>query len=202
MSNYYSRQARIYDATRWAFLYDRDTLLADLQLKEGETVVEVGCGTGRNLGGIVQRVGPRGKVLAVDCAEPMIARCAARVKRNGWKNVRLVAGEYGATPVTGGQADVVIMSYSLSMIPEWTRALECAFRDLRPGGRIGVLDFCLTSRTSAAMGFARWMAMNHVTLDRPYVETLSSMFRPVRCVTRTAFGVLWWFYRFTGQTSQ
>jgi S-adenosylmethionine-diacylgycerolhomoserine-N-methlytransferase len=48
MSGYYAWQSRIYDATRWAFLFGRDALLDDLQLKPGNTVVEVGCGTGRN----------------------------------------------------------------------------------------------------------------------------------------------------------
>ena len=95
MSAYYAWQSRIYDATRWAFLFGRETILDDLQLKPAEVVVEVGCGTGHNLEDILKRVGERGEVFAVDCAEPMLAQCARRIRRKGWKNVRLVDGSTG-----------------------------------------------------------------------------------------------------------
>src|SRR5262245_5775143 len=48
MSRYYAWHSRIYDATRWAFLFGRDAILDDLGLEAGQTVVEIGCGTGRN----------------------------------------------------------------------------------------------------------------------------------------------------------
>ena len=199
MSAYYTWHSRIYDCTRWSFLFDRAAILEDLQLKPGETVVEVGCGTGHNLESIVNRVGPRGKVLAVDCSDPMIKRCGQRIRDNNWTNVRLIDREYGSFPVSGGHADAVVMSYSLSMIPNWEEALECAFRDLRPGGRIGVVDFYLAERSATTMGFSEWMARNHVVLDRSYLESLSSIFRPTRRVTRKALGGLWSFYRFVGE---
>jgi S-adenosylmethionine-diacylgycerolhomoserine-N-methlytransferase len=130
MSDYYAWQSRIYDATRWAFLFGREAILDDLQLKPAEVVVEVGCGTGHNLEDILKRVGERGEVFAVDCAEPMLAQCARRIRRKGWKNVRLVDREYGETPVTGGAADVVLMSYSLSMMADWAmvRLRRCEMR--------------------------------------------------------------------------
>lgn len=199
MSAYYEWHSRIYDCTRWAFLFDRAAILEDLHLKAGETVIEVGCGTGHNLDAILNRVGPQGEVLAVDCSAPMIKRCRKRIRDNDWTNVRLIDREYGSVPISSGQADAVVMSYSLSMIPYWEEALEGALRDLRPGGRIGVLDFYLENRTAITMGFSEWMARNHVMLDRPYLENLSSVFRPIRCVTRKAFGGLWSFYRFVGK---
>ena len=199
MSRYYAWHSRIYDATRWAFLFDRDAILRDLHLQQGQTVVEVGCGTGRNLEGVARRVGPGGEIIAVDCARPMLDRCSDRMRKKGFTNVRIIDREYGYAPVTGGSADVVLMSYSLSMIPAWDTALKCAFRELRPGGRIGVVDFCLEDPTTAAVAFARWMAANHVMLNRRYKATLSSIFRPLNCVTRKAFGGLWSFYRFVGE---
>src|SRR5262245_2504313 len=100
MSGYYAWQSRIYDATRWACRFGRATLLDALQLKPGQTVVEVGCGTGHNLHGILKRVGEQGEVYAVDCAQPMLERCGDRIRRNGWNNVRMVDREYGGTPIT------------------------------------------------------------------------------------------------------
>jgi S-adenosylmethionine-diacylgycerolhomoserine-N-methlytransferase len=199
MSRYYAWHSRIYDATRWAFLFDRDAILEDLKLAPGQTVVEIGSGTGRNIEGIVRRVGAEGEVLGVDCAAPMIAQCTRRIQKLGLKNVRLVDAEYGRIPLVPGRADAVLMSYSLSMIPAWEAVLECAHRELKPGGRIGVVDFCMEDRTAATRGFSRWMAANHVMLDRRYRETLSSVFRPLQCITRKTFGGLWYYYRFIGQ---
>jgi S-adenosylmethionine-diacylgycerolhomoserine-N-methlytransferase len=199
MSRYYSWQSQLYDATRWTFLYDRNAILDDLELSTGQIVVEVGCGTGRNFEGILNRIGETGEILAVDCARPMIEQCAKRLARRRLNRVHLLEQEYGFAPVARGCADAVLLSYSLSMIPSWEGALECASQELRPGGRIAVVDFCLEERTSAALGFARWMATNHVMLDRPYREKLASVFRPLNCVTRKAFGGLWSFFRFVGE---
>ena len=199
MSGYYAWQSRIYDATRWAFLFGRNTVLKDLQLAPGMTVVEIGCGTGHNLKGILKRVGKGGKVLAVDCAKPMLARCTARIRKSGWNNVQIIDREYGSAPVAEGAADAVLMSYSLSMIPDWERVIECAARELKPGGRIAVVDFRLGEGAPAIAGFDRWMQRNHVEIRRPYIERLSSVFRPLTCVTRMAFAGLWSYYVFVGE---
>jgi S-adenosylmethionine-diacylgycerolhomoserine-N-methlytransferase len=199
MSGYYAWQSRIYDATRWAFLFGRDAILEDVRLKPGDTVVEIGCGTGRNLAGILKRVGSSGEVFAVDCARPMLERCAERIRRKAWNNVRLIDREYGLTPVTAGSADVVLMSYSLSMIPDWERIVDCAARELKPKGRIGVVDFRLGNDATAIAGFEQWMTRNHVSINRPYVEKLSAVFHPLLCTTRKAFGGLWSYYEFVGE---
>jgi len=199
MSGYYAWQSRIYDATRWAFLFGRDRVLDDLQLKPGDRVVEIGCGTGRNLEGILNRVGAGGEVLAIDCAKPMLEQCAKRIRKRGWSNVQLIDREYGSTPVTDGAAEVVLMSYSLSMIPDWERVVNCAAGELKAGGRIGVVDFCLGNGATAIAGFEQWMLRNHVEINRPYIEKLSSTFHPLLCATRKAFGGLWSYYEFVGQ---
>jgi S-adenosylmethionine-diacylgycerolhomoserine-N-methlytransferase len=199
MSRYYAWHSRIYDATRWGFLFDRDVILKDLQLAPGHTVVEVGCGTGRNLSEVLLRIGPSGKIYAVDCAESMVTRSRGRVRKLGAANIHVLNREYGDEPVAPGHADAVLMSYSLSMIPRWREALQCALGELKPRGRIGVVDFCLERPSPLTLGFARWMAANHVAIDPCYRETLSSVFCPVQCVTRRAFGGLWSFYRFVGE---
>lgn len=199
MSSYYGWQSRIYDATRWTFLLDRAAILDDLDLRPGETVVEIGCGTGRNIAPVLRRIGDEGTFVGVDCSAPMLDRCRARIRRNEWGNVHIVDQEYGTEPVERGSADAVLLSYSLSMIPSWRSAIAAAYHELKPGGRIGVVDFCLDRETAATSGFARWMAVNHVTLARPYRETLRTMFYPAVAVTNSAFGGLWSYYRFVGR---
>ena len=199
MSGFYAWQSRIYDATRWAFLFGRDTALEGLQLRPGMTVVEIGSGTGHNLAAIVKRVGEGGKVLAIDCAQPMLARCAERIRKNNWNNVQLIDREYGFAPISEGSADAVLMSYSLSMIPDWERVIDCAAREMKTGARIAVVDFCLGDGAPAVAGFEWWMTRNHVQIKRPYIEKLSSTFHSLRCTVRKAYGGLWSYYLFVGE---
>jgi ubiquinone/menaquinone biosynthesis C-methylase UbiE len=78
----------------------------------------------------------------------MLRKAEQRVQQNGWTNVQLLDMEYGIEPVTRGRADVVLFSYSLSMIEHWRLALACTYSELRPGGRIGILDLCKTANAS------------------------------------------------------
>ena len=119
LSRYYAVHSRIYDATRWMFLFGRTRAVQNLRIRPNDTVVEVGCGTGHNFAAIQSRLQARGRLVAVDCSRPMLARSAARIEQNHWKNIELIDCEYGSVPITGGQADAVLMSYSLSMIPNW-----------------------------------------------------------------------------------
>jgi S-adenosylmethionine-diacylgycerolhomoserine-N-methlytransferase len=196
MTNYYRVQSVIYDQTRWAFLYGRERLIDQLDIRSGDRVIEIGCGTGQNFGAIQRRLQGRGELIGIDCSAPMLRNAAARVSHNGWRNVRLIDLDYGREPVTRGRADVALFSYSLSMIPNWTLALACAHAELWPGGRIGVVDFCRSERSSRR--FARWLSVNHVVVDRPCVEELQRLFRQASFTTCNAWGGLWSFYSFTG----
>src|SRR5262245_44015791 len=142
MTKYYAVQSHIYDATRWAFLYGREALVAQLNIRPGDRVLEIGCGTGKNFDVIQERLQGSGELIGIDCSRPMLDRACRRVQENGWKNVRLLYMEYGKETITRGRADVVLFSYSLSMIPDWKLALACAQSELWPGGNIGVVDFC------------------------------------------------------------
>ncbi len=199
MSRYYGLQARIYDQTRWMFLFGRRQIIADLKLKNGDRVIEVGSGTGANLERIRSRVGTTGEIVAVDCARPMIERTRARIESHGWMNVQAVESEYGSSPIRPGWANAVVFSYSLSMIPSWTAALDCARRELAPEGRIGVVDFCLSRRNVRTKTFVRWMNLNRVHLDRPYARELAARFEPELEVTGSGLAGLWSYFRFVGR---
>jgi S-adenosylmethionine-diacylgycerolhomoserine-N-methlytransferase len=196
MTNFYRTQSRVYDATRWIFLYGRQRLVEQLDIQPGEHVLEIGCGTGSNFDAIENRLGNGGELIGIDCSRPMLRKAEERVRRNGWTNVRLLDLEYGKETITRGRADVVLFSYSLSMIPDWQMALACAHSELWPGGRIGVLDFC--RRANSSKWFAEWLTINHVQPDRPYEVTLGRMFNERTHVRYDAWAGLWSFYLFVG----
>ena len=208
MTNYYSVQSHFYDCTRWAFLYGRKRLIEKLDIRPGERVVEIGCGTGANFGAIQAGLRNTGELIGIDCSGPMLRKAEQRAQENGWSNVRLLDLEYGKETVTQGQADVVLFSYSLSMVEDWQRALSCALSELRPDGRVGVLDFCAKRKRDSAQPqeksenssnwFTGWLAMNHVQADRPYQEELSRLFEERSYTRYDAWAGLWSFYLFVG----
>jgi S-adenosylmethionine-diacylgycerolhomoserine-N-methlytransferase len=180
------------------FLYGRSHIIDDVIIRPGETVMEIGCGTGHNFAPILKRITASGKLIAVDCSAPMLKHAAARAQKQGWENIQLVDEEYGRAPVNEGQADVVLMSYSLSMIPNWQAALKCAKSELKPGGAIGIVDFWFGELGKLSEGFAHWLRVNHVEIDRPYENLLTAMFEPAQFRTYDAFAGLWKYYRFVG----
>src|SRR5262245_34833630 len=126
MARYYKFHSKIYDTTRWMFLFGRNRIIQDLAIRPGETVIDIGCGTGGNVEAVQTRLEGRGQISGVDCSPAMLSRASRLSHRTGWANVDVFDYEYGTVPVNEGKTDVVLMSYSLSMIPAWQQALKCA----------------------------------------------------------------------------
>jgi ubiquinone/menaquinone biosynthesis C-methylase UbiE len=143
----YDRLARFFVFFEWLFLLPpgiRRKAVARLGLKPGGRVLEVGCGTGRNLPALRAAVGDEGRVYGVDVSEGMLAKAREACARAGWGNVTLVradAAEYELPePVDG-----VIFSLSYAVMPHHRQALARAWAQLRPGGSLVVMDAKLPS---------------------------------------------------------
>jgi S-adenosylmethionine-diacylgycerolhomoserine-N-methlytransferase len=198
MSRYYRVHAGIYDATRWMFLFGRRQVVSDLALRAGDTVLEVGCGTGVNFHSIVERIGISGRIIGVDCSRSMLDKARRRIRRHGWSNIELIESEFGIEPVHVTSPDVVLFSYSLSMIPRWESAVSAAHELLQPGGRIAVVDFVLARRDVWPRLFASWLRFNHVLADRPYATVLSKYFDSKLYRATPGTMRLWTYFTFIG----
>lgn len=158
MERLFRDQAAVYDRFRERFLHGRRELVGHLAPAPGEVLVELGAGTGWNLGSIPEP-GRLRRLYLVDLSPSMLAQARARVERMRLANAVVVEGD--ATlwrPADREPADAVLFSYSLSMIPDWFRALDNAAALLKPGGRIGVVDFHL-ARARPEPGRARQGAL-------------------------------------------
>ena len=169
MDGVYRYQRHIYDLTRKYYLLGRDGLIADLDVPAGGAVLEIGCGTGRNLIA-VGKAWPRVALYGVDISEAMLATARGCVAKAGiGDRVTLAQGDAcGFDPqALFGRAtfDRVFISYALSMIPDWEAALRQAARCVAPGGRLEIVDFGQQERlpelwTRALFG---WLGAFHVS---------------------------------------
>ena len=125
-----------------------------LALKTGATVLEVGCGTGANLGLLEHAVGASGKVIGIDCSDAMLARASARCRKRRWDNVTLLAGDAAAMAIPS-QVDGVLFSVSYTVMPNPQEALRRAWGSLRQNGSVVILDGRFPGGPSSR--FTRWI---------------------------------------------
>lgn len=149
MESFYGGQAEAYDDFRRRLLQGREELYSRLNVPAGGIWIEMGGGTGSNLEYLGERIHQLGKVIVVDLSQSLLDVAARRAKDRGWSNVEVVAADATAFELEGG-ADVVTFSYSLTMIPNWFEAIENARRILKPGGKLGVVDFYVSRKFPAA----------------------------------------------------
>ena len=181
MNRMYRRQRHIYNATRRYYLLGRDRLIADLQPAAGASVLEIGCGTGRNLVHAARSY-PEARFFGIDVSTEMLTSAIAAISRHGLSNRIRVAHADGAAfdpRVLFGAAsfDRVMISYSLSMIPDWRGVLRAAVGRLKPGGSLHIVDF---GNQEELPGMARalllrWLTMFDVTPRGDLERALSAM---------------------------
>lgn len=149
LEHFYAAQADDYDSFRERLLKGRRELIADLPTQDGATWVDLGGGTGANVEMLGERLACLNRLYVVDLCPSLLKMAQARQEKNGWSNVTAVHGD--ATKFRPSEpADVVLFSYSLTMIPDWFAAIENAFAMLKPGGVIGVVDFYVAKKYPAA----------------------------------------------------
>lgn len=181
MDAVYRRQRHIYDATRKFFLLGRDRLIEDLDARDGTSVIEIGCGTGRNLI-LAARRWPGARLFGVDISDQMLATAREKVAAAGLSDrIALAQGDatgFDAQALFGRAAfDRVAFSYSLSMIPDWRAALACALDQTSPGGQLAVVDFGMQTGLPRWFhkGLQSWLGLFHVTPRADLADTMRAI---------------------------
>ena len=173
MDRMYRRQRHIYDLTRKFYLLGRDDLIASLAPPPGARVLEMGCGTGRNLILAARRY-PTIRAYGIDVSSEMLATARAEIATAGLTG-RIVVAQADATGFDAAALlgatgfERVFISYALSMIPPWREAVAEAARHVAPGGSLDIVDF--GDQADLPAGFRRllkaWLALFEV---HPRVE--------------------------------
>lgn len=196
LQRYYAIHARIYDVTRWSFLFGRGRLIdAIAQRAVPGRILEIGCGTGSNLLALGRRF-PAAKLVGVDGSCRML-EVARRKLRHFGDRVELIEGFYPTALGPMEAPDLICLSYCLSMIdPGFERVVSSIAQALAPGGHVAVVDFHGTDEA----WFRRWMAKNHVRMESHLIPVLRTRFPDHQVQVRTAYGGLWQYFLFVART--
>ncbi|MAM09621.1 class I SAM-dependent methyltransferase [Martelella sp. AD-3] len=166
MDAMYRYQRHIYDLTRKYYLFGRDRMIDRLAVPEGGTVLEVACGTGRNLKKIAARY-PDARLCGLDISEEMLISARANFAGGKAQPLFLAADACRFSPARFGVAgfDRIVISYALSMIPQWPLAVSAALDALNSGGSLHVVDFGQQEGLPRLFraGLHRWLGHFHVT---------------------------------------
>ncbi len=189
---FYSPQAAHYDEFRDRLLPGRAELIGRLPLQGGASVVELGGGTGRNLDFFGNRLDAIASMEIVDLCAALLD--VARERARDRDNVRVIEAD-ATTYRPELPVDCVYFSYSLTMIPNWRAALSNAWAMLKPGGTLGVVDFCVPMSSAIKVRalqsiesafWKRWFAHDGVRLNADHRAMLRQLFPQNEIVERRA----------------
>ena len=196
MDRIYHRQRHVYDLSRKYYLLGRDRLIDDLAPPPGGRVLEIGCGTARNLIAVAQRH-PATPLFGIDLSLAMLDTARRRVERERLgARVRLAhadATRFDPALLFGVPGfSRIFFSYTLSMIPEWEKALAQSVVWLQPGGELHLVDFGGQERLPRWFrgSLRRWLSLFHV-IPRDALEAAVARLPgdiEVRCFERPHLG--------------
>jgi S-adenosylmethionine-diacylgycerolhomoserine-N-methlytransferase len=190
MDGVYRYQRHVYDLTRKYYLLGRDRLIGGLAVPPGGTVLELGCGTGRNL---VQaaKAFPGAHFCGLDISAEMLETAAVAIgRRDLAARVRLARGDasdFDVETLFGRHGfDRVFISYALSMIPEWRQTITAALDAVGEEGSLHIVDFGQQERLPSWFKSAlrAWLAKFHVSPRDSLREVLESECRRVGATLR------------------
>jgi S-adenosylmethionine-diacylgycerolhomoserine-N-methlytransferase len=190
---FYRSQAGAYDDFRRRLLHGRQEMMDALELPENARLLDMGGGTGSNFEYLGDRRLRCQSLTVVDLSPSLLQVAQERIAHHGWHNVRTLLADATTYVPEDGPVDAVTFSYSLTMIPDWFKAIDHAREILKPGGLIGVSDFYVARKWPATgVRHARWrrffwplwFSWDNVFLSADHVPYLQSRFETVKLEER------------------
>jgi len=162
---HYNLSANLYRLLGFREDHYRRQAVDALELRPGDTVVEIGCGTGLNFDYLAPAVGPAGRVVGVDLTDGMLRQARRRASAHGWRNIELIesdAANFEFPPGLGG----VFSSFALTLVPDYQNVIRRAVAALAPGRSLVVLDLKRPEH------MPEWLVRLGVLIASPFGVTL------------------------------
>lgn len=216
LNRFYKTQADDYDSFRKRFLKGREDLWKSISVPKDGVWIDMGGGTGSNMAGFGDELASLKKVYILDLAKPLLDIADKRIHDAGWTNVETVEADATTWVPPEGKADVITFSYSLTMIPDWFKALDHALSILKPGGVIGVVDFYISRKfpdvNQKRQSFATrnfwpaWFSCDNIFISPDHYPYLNYRFETEsftgKKLTVPYFPAFWWkvpYYIYVGR---
>ena len=173
VSRRYDRIAEYIPFFDWLFFLPgelRQKAVVELGVGRGDSVLEIGCGTGRNFSHLHEAVGASGRIYGVDISPGMLRIAGRQCADNGWNNIELSECD-AADYVAPEPLDAVLFSLSYNTMPHHRGVLQHAWDQLRPGGRLVIMDAKVPPGLGGRMvlPFSLWL-MKRTMLGNPLIH--------------------------------
>lgn len=179
--SYYDRFSKVYDffSPKWYYHKARDHAIRQLELTEGQTVLNIPVGTGQNIGYFQNYLCETGRIIGVDLSEGMLKKAKNLVENNNWKNIELYQENadninpmwLAKNTEQPSQVDAILCDLGLSGFPNWQYVIDNMLDILKPKGIMVVLDWYIPKPTLTG-SFIKWIGKGEV--DRPIYQYLKS----------------------------
>lgn len=188
--NYYQLHSKFYDLSRWAFLFGRSSLRRLYpELPDNPAILDLGCGTGKQLEQL-RKYYPDARITGIDRSEPMLDIAKDKLG----DSVQLIYSSYIKEIFEENSFDLIVGSYSLTMVEDIEEKLSYVKYHLKPKGNILAVDF----DGSPFTWFKEWMMINHVDMKAGLFSMLSKWFPDHQIYTRKAYLGLYSYSFFKG----
>jgi S-adenosylmethionine-diacylgycerolhomoserine-N-methlytransferase len=181
MDKMYRHQRYFYDLTRKYYLLGRDRLIKEMQIFDGENILEIGCGTARNLIILAQKY-PNVNFFGLDASSEMLKTAQAKIDAKNIKNITLKTAladnfTFDKTFNLSVKFDALFFSYAVSIIPPWRESIETALENLKSGKTLYIVDFY--DQADLPVFFQKilkgWLKQFHVKYPTELIPFLESL---------------------------
>ena len=188
MKKWYDNIAKVYDFFTARFYKKMRRDLTDaLDIRKGDNILIIACGTGQSFEMLERKTGSGGQIIAVDYSAGMLEQARKRIEKNHWTNIRLIQAdardinrEFLNKQGLSGDFDVVIGELAFSVIPDWQKVMKTSVSLLKENGKIGLLDW-YRPKNDWLTRIVDFLAKAETTRNTPdYAEELMKEFKIVK----------------------
>jgi S-adenosylmethionine-diacylgycerolhomoserine-N-methlytransferase len=195
LKSYYKFHSKIYDLTRWTFLFGRKNVLQYVPKEiDIQKILEVGCGTGHNLILLAKKY-PHANIIGIDISEDMVNK--AKKATAHLPNITILQTPYPTDQYK--EFDLILFSYLLTLLnPGWDFWMTAAQPLLSTTGVVAVVDF----HVSKFKWFRNHMANHNVRMEAHLLAPFQKNYQGIKEITKSAYFGIWEYFIFIGKKNQ